>query len=300
MARQTLVATPGTTLAAALDAARPGSVVRVRPGRYDESLSITKMVTLIADDPARPPEISPRDGSAVQVLAEAVKLSGLVLRGADEDAPVVDIPRGQAELESCAVHGNGWTALLARDAGSLAMRDCVVTNGRGAGLVDLSPRRSVVEDCLFEHLGSSGLVLGESAVTTVRGCTVRDARGNGLLAGDRAAGSVERLTVVRTLKPGVALEEWCSTRLSEVRTEECVIGFHLSSAGSPVLDDCVAHGSTTHGVLLSGAADPRLNRFLSAGSGGHGIAATDRSRGTFTDCRVTDSTAAGLHVRDGS
>ncbi|WEH42473.1 AAA family ATPase [Streptomyces sp. AM 2-1-1] len=300
MARQTLVATPGTTLAAALGAARPGSVVRVRPGRYDESLSITKMLTLIADDPASPPEIAPRDGSAVQVLAEAVKLSGLVLRGADEDAPVVDVPRGQAELENCTVHGNGWTALLARDTGSLAMRDCVVTNGRGAGLVDLSPRRSVVEDCLFEHLGSSGLVLGESAVTTVRGCTVRDARGNGLLAGDRAAGSVERLTVVRTLKPGVALEERCSTRLSEVRTEECVIGFHLSSGAGPVLDDCVAQRSTTHGMLLSGAADPRVDRFLAAGSGGHGIAATDRSRGTFTDCRVTGSTAAGLLVRDDS
>ncbi|MFE4451348.1 AAA family ATPase [Streptomyces sp. NPDC056796] len=298
MGRQTFVATPESTVAAALSAARPGSVVRVRPGRYDETLVVTKTVTIVADDPADPPEITPRDGSAVQVVADAVKLSGLVLRGADDDAPVVDVPRGQAELEGCTVHGNGWTALLARDTGSLAMRECRVTNARGAGLVDLSPHPSVVEACVFEHLGSSGLVLGENAATSVRGCEVRDTRGNGLLANGRAGGTVTGLTVTRSLKPGIALEEQAATRLVGARTVECVIGFHLSSTGSPVLDDCEAQRSVTHGVLLSAAANPAFKGLVVRESGGHGIVATDRSRGTFTDTRVSASTAAGLLVRD--
>ncbi|ANH89949.1 sporulation protein [Streptomyces sp. SAT1] len=298
MARQTVLATPGTTVSAALDAARPGSVVRIRPGRYDENLTITKMVTLVADDPDDPPEIAPRDGSAVRVLAEAVKLSGLVLRGADAEAPVVDVPRGQAELEGCTVHGNGWTALLSRERGSLAMRECRVSNAAGAGLVDLSPEPSVVVDCLFQDLGSSGLVLGEDAATTVRSCTVREARGNGLLAGGRAAGTVTGLVVRRSVKPGVALEEQATTRVVEARTEECVIGYHLSSTGRPVLADCAADAPATHGVLLSGTADPEVLRLRVTGAGGHGIAAVERSRGTFTDCRIEDSTAAALLVRD--
>lgn len=59
MARQTIVTDPYGGITSALVAARPGGVVRLRPGRYDESLVITKMVTVIADDPDDPPEIAP-------------------------------------------------------------------------------------------------------------------------------------------------------------------------------------------------------------------------------------------------
>ncbi|MFE9612485.1 right-handed parallel beta-helix repeat-containing protein [Streptomyces sp. NPDC006012] len=298
MARQTTLTDPYQGIAHALAATRPGGVIRLRPGRYDEALVVTKMVTVVADDPDDPPEIAPRTGSAVQVVAEAVKLSGLILRGSDEDAPVVDVPRGQAALENCRVHALSWTALLSREHGSLAMRDCVIANPEGAGFVDLSSETSVVEDCLFENLGSSGLVLGETAATAIRNCTVRDARGNGLLANGNAAGTVERLTVLGTPKPGVALEEHASTRLTDVRTESCTIGFHISSAAQPLLIGCHAESSVTHGVLLSAAAAPQLNNVEVTGSRGHGIVAVDSARGTIADCLVSHSTAAGIAVRN--
>ncbi|MFJ1712855.1 right-handed parallel beta-helix repeat-containing protein [Streptomyces sp. NPDC088260] len=297
MARQTIVTDPYGGITSALVAARPGGVVRLRPGRYDESLVITKMVTVIADDPDDPPEIAPRSGSAVQIVAEAVKLSGLILRGSDEDAPVVDVPRGQAALENCRVHADSWTALLSRERGSLAMRDCVISNPAGAGFVDLSPEPSVVEDCLFEDLGSSGLVLGDDSAPAIRDCVVRGARGNGLLANGRAGGTVERLMIEGTPKPGVALEEQAATRLTDVRTAGCTIGFHISSTARPVLTGCCAVDSTTHGVLLSGSTAPALDNVEARGSGGNGIVAIERARGTLSDCLVENSLAAGILVR---
>ncbi|WP_217146090.1 right-handed parallel beta-helix repeat-containing protein [Streptomyces sp. AC627_RSS907] len=300
MARQTIVADPYQGITSALVATRPGGVIRLRPGRYDESLVITKMVTIIADDPDDPPEIAPRSGTAVQVVAEAVKLSGLVLRGGDEDAPVVDVPRGQAALENCRVHAGSWTALLSRERGSLAMRDCVITNPAGAGFVDLSPESSVVEHCFFEDLGSSGLVLGEESAPAIRDCTVRDTRGNGLLANGRAGGTVQRLTVEGTPKPGVALEEQAGTRLTDVRAVGCTIGFHVSSTAHPVLTGCCAVDSTTHGVLLSASTAPALDNMEVRGSGGNGIVAIDRARGVLSDCLVDGSVAAGILVRGGA
>ncbi|MFF2012926.1 AAA family ATPase [Streptomyces sp. NPDC058195] len=297
MARQTIVTDPYQGIAPALTAARPGGVIRLRPGRYDECLVITKMVTVVADDPDDPPEISPRSGSAVQVVAEAVKLSGLILRGSDEDAPVVDVPRGQAALEGCRVLASSWTALLSREHGSLAMRDCVIANPSGAGFVDLSPEPSVVEDCVFEDLGSSGLVLGDDSAPAIRDCVVRGARGNGLLANGRAGGTVERLTVDGTPKPGVALEEQATTRLTDVRANGCTIGFHISSTALPVLTGCAAVDSTTHGVLLSATTAPTLNNVETRGSGGNGIAAIEQARGTLSDCLVENSLAAGILVR---
>ncbi|WP_328319373.1 right-handed parallel beta-helix repeat-containing protein [Streptomyces sp. NBC_00388] len=308
MARHLIVVDPAgagdhRTIGEALNAARGGSVISVRAGRYEENLVVTKLVTVVAHEPGAVVEISPRDGSAVQVLAEAVKLSGLRLvagGGGDGDEPVVDVPRGQAALEECEVTGNSWTALLARDEGSLAIRDTTVSNPAGAGIVDLSSRTSVVEHCVLERLGSSGIVLGEDAATEVRGCTVRDAGGNGVLANGRARGSFTDVTVERTVKPGIAVEENAATRFTDVRAVDCVIGFHISTAAQTVLTDCAATGSTTHGVTLSGATDPELIRLRVDRPGGHGIAVTGRSRGTFTDARVTGARSAGVLVQDGS
>ncbi|MFJ4619497.1 hypothetical protein [Streptomyces sp. NPDC088812] len=142
--------------------ARTGAVISVAPGRYAENLTIRTRVTIVAEGERDSVEICPRLGSAVTVMAEEVMLTGLLLRGGDEDVPVVDAPRGQAVMERCTVAGSGWAAVLARMSGSLAMRGCRVTNPAGAGVVDIAPGGSVVEDCQIEHLGSSAVVLANA------------------------------------------------------------------------------------------------------------------------------------------
>jgi SpoVK/Ycf46/Vps4 family AAA+-type ATPase len=288
------------TIGEALEAARGGSVISVRAGRYQENLVVTKMVTLVADDPLGVVEIAPVKGSAVQVRAEAVKFSGLRLRGTDEDLPVVDVTRGQAALEDCEITGSAWTALLSRMEGSLAMRNCRVVNPAGAGVVDVSQAPSVVEGCHFERLGTTGVVIGENAATVVRGCTVRDARGNGVLANGRATGSVEDCDIAETGKPGVALEQDSSTRFARCRVDRSVIGFHISSTSRAVLEDCVAVDTSSHGVTLSGGTDPEFRGLTLRRPGGYGIVVTGRSRGSFTDCAITDGRGTGVLVDEGS
>lgn len=96
-----------------------------------------------------------------------------------------------------------------------------------------------------------------------------------------------------TPKPGVALEEQAATRLTDVRTAGCTIGFHISSTARPVLTGCCAVDSTTHGVLLSGSTAPALDNVEARGSGGNGIVAIERARGTLSDCLVENSSPPG-------
>ncbi|GGS95745.1 right-handed parallel beta-helix repeat-containing protein [Streptomyces griseoviridis] len=303
MSRQLIVVDPAggspyRTLTAALAEARAGALVRVRPGRYPENLVLARPVTLAAYEPDGTVEIAPGDGSAVQVLAEAVKLSGLLLTGSDEEAPVVDVPRGQAELAGCEVRGAAWTAVLVRETGSVAVRECRVSNPEGAGIVDLSARPSVVVDCALSDFGSSAVVLGEEAETTVRGCRIDDARGNGILANGRARGTVEDCVVSRTVKPGVAVEGDATTAVRRTTARDCVIGFYVASAGAPRLTDCVAERAATQGVLTGGTGAAELTGLRVRDSGGQGVALLDRSRAVLTDCDVEGSGAAGLHAGD--
>ncbi|MFG2914366.1 right-handed parallel beta-helix repeat-containing protein [Kitasatospora sp. NPDC048298] len=286
------------TIGEALEAARSGAVISVRPGRYEENLVITKMVTIAAEEARGTVKITPRRGCVVQVVAEAVQLTGLVLHGQDEELPAVDVPRGQAALQDCEVVGNSWTAVLTRQQGALAMRGCRVVNSAGAGIVETSTGASVIEDCVIEHLGTSALVIGESANPVVRNCVMRDARGNGVCANGEARGTVEGCEISTTDKPAIALEEHSTTRVLRTAVRDAPVGAYISSASRVTLEDCTFTATAGHGIVLGGGTDPLLRRCRTVRTRGHGIHVTARSRGTFEECEVSGAETVGVRVED--
>ncbi|GAA2911473.1 right-handed parallel beta-helix repeat-containing protein [Streptomyces mexicanus] len=284
------------TIGEALAAARNGAVISVGPGSYDENLVVHTRVTITAADGRGSVEIRPRSGSVLSLRADAVMLSELTLRGADPEEPAVDVRRGQAALDGCEITGSSWTALLAAGTGSLALRDCRVSNPRGAGVVVTSAAGSSVESCSIEHLGTSGVVLAEQGDATVRGCTVRDARGNGVLANGDARGTVEDCDISSTDKPSIALEERCTTRVIRTVVHDTSTGVHITSAGRATLEDVRVRQTSAGGIVLAGGTDPVLRRCRTSRTRGHGLLVTDRARGALEDCWVEFAHAAAVKV----
>ncbi|MBK3635635.1 AAA family ATPase, partial [Streptomyces sp. MBT97] len=301
MSRQVLTVRPDgsggfRTIGEALAGARSGAVISVGPGTYEENLVVGTRVTIVAEQSRGTVEIRPRRGSVVSLRADAVMLTDLVLRGRDEDLPVVDAVRGQAALEGCDVTGSAWTAVLARETGSLAMRDCRISNGTGAGVVVTSAVESSLESCTVEHLGTSGVVIGERGRATVRGCTVRDARANGILANGDAQGSVEDCDISSTDQPAVALEGSCTTRVLRTVVHDVAIGVLVSSASRTVLEDVRVTATTGPAFVVSQGSDPLLRRCRTSRTTGNGLLVTDRGRGTYEDCWLDSSQAPALRV----
>ncbi|MET8783650.1 MULTISPECIES: right-handed parallel beta-helix repeat-containing protein [unclassified Streptomyces] len=284
------------TIGEALARARSGAVISVLPGTYAENLTITTPVTIVAEQSRGTVEIAPRRGSAVVLKADAVLLTDLVIRGRDDELPVIDVPRGQVAMDGCEVSGTAWAALLARGSGSLALRDCRISNPGGAGVVATSAVDSSIESCTIEHLGTSGVVIGESGRITVRGCTIRDARGNGVLANGEAQGSVEECDISSTDKPAIALEDRSTTRVLRTVVHDTSTGVHLTSQSRTTLEDVRVTGTSGPGVVLGGGTDPLLRRCRTARTKSHGLLVTERSRGTFEDCWLDAAQAPALRV----
>ncbi|MEV5384460.1 right-handed parallel beta-helix repeat-containing protein [Streptomyces sp. NPDC052721] len=301
MSRQVLHVDPSRagahrTLGEALSRARSGAVISVAPGQYPENLVITTRVTIASEQARGTVHICPAEGSAVVLKADAMMMTDLVLRGRDENVPVVAALRGQLAMDGCEVTGAAWTAVLARDGGALAMRDCRVSNPRGAGIVDTSGQESSVESSTIEHLGTSGIVLTEQSCITVRGCTIRDARGNGVLASGSARGSVEDCDISSTDKPAIALEEQSTTRVLRTVVHDTSSGVQLSSAARNELDEVRVTGTVATGFVLTNGTDPMLRRCRTARTKGSGVLITDRARGTFEDCWLESADVAALQV----
>ncbi|MCC8338950.1 right-handed parallel beta-helix repeat-containing protein [Streptomyces sp. R1] len=288
------------TITEALAAARSGAVIRIRSGRYAENLMVRTRVTLVGEGESGSVQICPRRGSAVVLVADAVMLSDLVLRGGSEDVATVDAARGQLAMDGCTVHGTGWTAVLARQTGSLALRNCRITNRDGAGIVDTAPTGSVVEDCVLENLGTSGVVLGEHSRSAVRNCRIRDARGNGLLANGEAQGTVTDCEISGTDKPAVALEGNSAPEISRIRIRDAALGVLITSTSRPVLENIEVTAVSGPAFALSGGADPVVRHCTADRTKGVGLFVTERSRGTFEECTFTGTREASIRVDGGS
>ncbi|MGW2562311.1 right-handed parallel beta-helix repeat-containing protein [Streptomyces sp. NPDC001514] len=305
MSRQILtVAADGSggygTITEALAVARSGAVVRIRSGRYAENLIVRTRVTLVAASDGGTVEICPRRGSALILVADAVMLTDLVVRGGGEDVATMDAARGQLAMDGCTIHGTGWTAILARQTGSLALRNCRVQNRDGAGIVDTSATGSVVEDCVLENLGTSGVVLGEQSRATVRNCRIRDARGNGLLANGEAQGAFEDCEISGSVKPGLALEGNSSTSVSRVRVRDVPVGVLVTSAARPLLEHVQVSAATGPAFVLSSGADALLRYCGVERTKGMGLFVNERSRGTIEECDFSGTRQAAIKIVDNS
>ncbi|WP_320782888.1 right-handed parallel beta-helix repeat-containing protein [Streptomyces sp. CRN 30] len=305
MARHVITVGPDSgcdhsTIGAALRNARPGAVISVRPGSYRETLVVENRVTIVAEGPRGSVEIAPDKGAAVTLAADAVMLTDLLLRAGEGELPVIDAVRGQVAMDGCEILGAGWTALLSRGSGSLALRSCRITNPVGAGVVEAGTTGSVIEDCLIENLGTSGVVISERGHATVRNCRVRDARGNGVLANGDSRGVVEDCEITAVEKPGLALEGSTALRVVRTTLRDCSVGAHLASSARTELSHVRIHGAAGHGFVVAERSDPQLSYCETSGTRGSGLYVTGRSRGYFVNCAFDAAEEPAVHVDDTS
>ncbi|MFC1408812.1 right-handed parallel beta-helix repeat-containing protein [Streptacidiphilus sp. N1-1] len=298
------------TVAAALADARDGTLITLAPGRYEESLLIIRPVTLAAD-PAGSATVHSASGSTVVLDAEAVQLSGLLLSGADPEAPVLDVRRGQAALDGCQVSGEAWAAVLAWQQGELALRDCTVTNAQGAGIVVTSGGGNVMERSRVSDVGSSAVVVAEQGRLTVRDCTLSGARGNGICVNGEGAAVVESSRIERSGKPAVAVEQQGRAELRRVTVADSVhLDAYLTSSAAISLLDCVFTGSAGQSVHVGAGAAPLLRDCVISGAAVGGVRVAADARAVLDQCRIEGSPiallvesagaaeAVGLTVRD--
>ncbi|MEU9998222.1 hypothetical protein [Streptomyces sp. NPDC050848] len=133
----------------------------LRTSAYGENLVVTVRVTIVAEQARGAVEIAPRDGVAVALRADSVMLTDPVIRGRDEELPVVDGPCGQLAMDGCEVSGAAWTAVLARGSGRSRFMTAGVSNPAGTGVVATSPEECSVASSVLEHLGTTGIVADE-------------------------------------------------------------------------------------------------------------------------------------------
>ncbi|PWK85558.1 parallel beta helix pectate lyase-like protein [Lentzea atacamensis] len=283
----------------ALASAVDGSVILVSPGRYQESLVLTKAVTITAEDGPGTVELLAADGPAVLLNAGSAALTGLTVSSADTDSPAVLVAAGQLSFTECVVTAAAWSAVYATGKGAVLMRGCEVRNPAGAGVVVTSSGGNLMDSCRLHGLGTSGVVIAEHGELVMRACAVRDAGGNGICLNGHGRITVTDSTVTGTAKPAVAVEQHAGAVATRLAVSDVAgIGFYLASSGNILLEDSSVTGAGAEGVFTAESCAPVLRRFQVRRTREHGYLFTGQAAGTAEDCEARDVVGVGIGVAD--
>jgi SpoVK/Ycf46/Vps4 family AAA+-type ATPase len=290
------------SIGAALAAAPDGATISVEPGRYAESLTLTRPVTITAAQEPGSVIVAPPAGAAVTLSAGSATLRGISLSGQDRATAVTAVTGGSLGLTECEVTASARAAIEVRGAGAaVVMHDGRVRNSAGLGVVVADGASGTFERTVIEHVSQDGVTISSGADPAFRDCRISDVAGIGLATAEGARGVLQGCEITRITGTAVAFRERSSTRMTSAWIHEIGdVGVLMESEARPVLEDCEIRDTGSHGMVLAGEADPVVRRCSITRTGGEGISLAGRSRGSFTDCMVADTGAAGVVVGEAS
>ena len=205
-----------TTITDAINNAKSGDTITVRPGTYRESrLVISKPLRIVGDGPRDTIVIENPDGDTCMALdSQSIYVKGLSLHGAKNTSNIIYVYQGDSTIEDCEIDASTGSRLgcigvyvSGNDTAYATVRSCKVTGGRDSGVRLDNGRGMLIVDSVVSGnqfgvflQGSGELIMSKCNVTgnevgivayggargTIENC---DLRGNSGTAIDIAAGA---------------------------------------------------------------------------------------------------------------
>jgi parallel beta-helix repeat protein len=135
------------TVSAAIEAAKPGDRILVRPGLYEEGLVVDKPLEILGDGPVAEIEIRARGASAVLFQASIGRVANLTLRQAGGVGKFgVNITQGRLDLEGCDISSQSLACVAIRDGADPRLRRNQIHGGKEGGVRVFDDGLGTLED----------------------------------------------------------------------------------------------------------------------------------------------------------
>jgi parallel beta-helix repeat protein len=191
------------TIQAALDAAAPGSKVRVCPGSYTEDLRIRTPLKLVA----KPLGQATIHGSIVVLQANGVRIEGLVVDASGRTVGItIEGETSGFDIRNTRVSYASSAGIEIFEASDGIVRENVLVDNIGIGLRLLEAFRTEVKQNTVMGNGSDGIVIFEGAANHLDTNTSSSNGGNGIhVCFDTSRNLIEKTTARGNAGAGIAV-----------------------------------------------------------------------------------------------
>jgi parallel beta-helix repeat protein len=194
-----------TSVSAAIEEAKPGDKIVVRPGVYAEGLMMDKPLEIVGDGPVDEILIQARGMHALAFRTEVGRVANMTLRqvGGVGNWYAVDVSQGRLKLEGCDISSRGGVCIVIRDGADPQLRRNTIHDGKQSGVYIGNDGRGTLEDNDIAGNGTSGVEMSSEGNPTLRRNKIHHNREHGVCAYFGGLGMLEDNDIIGNRQSGV-------------------------------------------------------------------------------------------------
>ncbi len=289
------------TVGAAIEAAKPGDRILVRPGLYEEALVVGKPLEILGDGPVSEIEIRARGAHTLLFGAGIGRVANLTLRQAGGDGIwyAANITQGRLDLEGCDISSQNGPCVGIHGGADPRLRRNQI-HGKKSGVTIYDDGRGTLEDNDISGNGFSGVQIKTGGDPTLRRNQIHDNQGSGVLVFDDGRGTLEDNDISGNTFAGVEIKTGGDPALRRNKLHDGKkSGVYVHDDGRGTLEDNDISGNGFAGVEITTGGDPTLRRNQIHDGKAGGVYVHDDGRGTLEDNDISGNTRAGVEIRTG-
>jgi len=307
----TVVAKSGghySTIAGAITAAAAGDRILIKPGEYDEHLTIDKDLQIYGDGQAE--EIILRSAAPVISLwAERCQITNLTIRQTttpdtspevDELAAAVQIEDGQPVIQDCDISSQHGSGIVIRNNADPAVRGCRIHDNKQCGVFVWEQGRGTFEDNDISANTFDGVRVRSGGDPAVRAYRIHDNKQCGVFVWQQGQGTFEDNDISANTLSGVVVRSGGDPAVRANRihdNKQC--GVSVFEQGQGTFEDNDISANTFDGVRVRSGGDPDVRANRIHDNKQSGVSVFEQGRGTFEDNDISANTMNGVEVKSG-
>jgi parallel beta-helix repeat protein len=195
-----------TSIATAMEAAKPGTIITVKPGLYQEGLVIDKPLEIIGQGAVDDVVIEVADRNIILFQATMGRIANLTLRQLGGEFDGVDIARGRLDLEDCDITSKGRSCVAIHSGADPRLRRNRLHHSQESGVAVFEGGRGTLEDNDIFANERAGVTISEGGDPVLRRNRIHDGKQSGVFVQTQGRGTLEDNDIFANAFAGVAIK----------------------------------------------------------------------------------------------
>jgi parallel beta-helix repeat protein len=292
------------TIADAIARAGDGATIAIRPGIYDESLTIARPLHLVPAVPEAPPLIAPSAGPCLTATGAGGSISGLRFAAAPaavpeaKPAPCLALSHGGFSVEDNQIQGGAGAAILIGDGGTSAIVANVIEGGR-AGIVVIEGAAPEITGNHLRGVEGPALVVRGGAAPSVVDNIIEDS--GAVVITEGAGGRLEGNRISASTSSGIEVTTGADPQVVVNTIERAAgAGLFVYGHGRGRFERNIITGNALSGVVVSAGASARLAGNTVGENTEHGILIVEGGRAVLEGNTVARNQRNGIVIEHDS
>lgn len=246
------------TIGEAIQHVEDNTIIIVREGLYQESLTISKPVIIKGEGKREAIILEGNKSGCIKMASDHAEVHGLTIRLRASSSLIknyaVDIPEGKLILENCEITSDSLSCVAIHGkTANPVLRKCVIHDSKQNGILVYENGNGLIENCDIYAHAATGIEIRGDSNPTFRRCKIHHSKAGGVMVRENGAG---------------------------------------------LFEDCDIFLNATHGLIIRAGGNPTVRRCTISRNTFYGVFVLENGRGIVENCDLRGNTGKPWMIND--